>query len=267
MNKHRPIAIFDSGTGGLTVAKEIHRILPYERIVYFGDTARVPYGTKSKETIVRYARQITIFLMRFNPKIVVIACHSVSSIAFNTLCRNFPHIKFADVITPSVTCALKTTRNHRIGVIGTTATISSRRYEFLLKRADSRVKIYASACPLFVPLAEEGWLTGQIPLEVARRYLSPLVKHNIDTLVLGCTHYGLLKRTIKKVVGESVALIDAAEVTSRWVKDILDNDRGSDNGAPETPVLYFSDLAQNHWKVLKAFWGSDDLRVYKGVIE
>ncbi|MGB9643331.1 MAG: glutamate racemase, partial [Candidatus Ratteibacteria bacterium] len=193
MNKKSPIAIFDSGIGGLTVAKRVHQLLPGEKIIYFGDTARVPYGTKSPEIIMQYAIQITSFLVKFKPKLIVIACHSVSSLGRKFLESRFNSYHFIDVVHPSIEEAMEITRNKKIGVIGTPATISSGRYPEIIKKIGRGTSVYQVACPLLVPLVEEGWTDGPITEAVLRYYMSDLLKKRIDTLILGCTHYPMLK--------------------------------------------------------------------------
>ena len=217
----RPIGIFDSGIGGLTVLKEIRREMPYEDIVYFGDTAHVPYGTKSKETITRFSTDNVHFLQSFGVKIVVVACNTASSLSLDALKEKFPHQMIIGVIEPGAAAALRVTKNRRIGVIGTKATIHSGTYEACLKRLDPSVKVYSEACPLFVPLVEEGWLDGEVVEKVAKTYLEPLKAFDIDTLILGCTHYPLLAGLIQKILGSKVQLINSAEETARQTRQLL----------------------------------------------
>lgn len=216
----KAIGVFDSGVGGLTVAKELIRQLPHENIVYFGDTARVPYGIKSKETVVRFSIENILFLLKQDVKLICVACNTASSVALPVLKNNFK-VPIVGVITPGVREAVYATQNKRIGVIGTRGTIRSRSYENEIKQLDPSVKITAAACPLFVPFAEEGWLSGSAVLEVARAYLKPLKDARVDTVILGCTHYPLLRPVIKKVLGESVTLIDSAKQVAIEVKRIL----------------------------------------------
>ncbi|MFC1624263.1 glutamate racemase [Candidatus Omnitrophota bacterium] len=216
----RPIGIFDSGVGGLTVVKEITKRLPKERIVYLGDTARVPYGTKSPETIKRFSIENTKFLMKSGVKLIVVACNTASSISLPILIRRF-NVPIVGVIKPGVQRAIETTRNKRIGVIGTSTTIKSNAYRNEIKRISKGVKVISQACPLFVPLAEEGWLNGKVTLDVAKRYLAPLVKSRIDTLILGCTHYPLLKYVISQAIGRDVNIIDSASSVANEVAGIL----------------------------------------------
>jgi len=221
MNGQRqPIGVFDSGIGGLTVVKALIEELPSESIVYFGDTARVPYGTKSKSTIVRFSLENVKFLLRFGVKCIVIACNTSSSWALPTL-RKYFKVPIVGVIRPGALAAVRQTKTRRVGVIGTTATIHSGAYETALHRLDPAVKVFSQSCPLFVPLVEEGWLNGSISLEVAERYLQPLMRQRIDTLILGCTHYPLLATTIQRVLGPRVALVDSARQTASEVRGVL----------------------------------------------
>ncbi|MBN1895937.1 glutamate racemase [bacterium] len=219
LNK-RPIGIFDSGVGGLTVVKQVMDALPCEAIVYFGDTARVPYGTKSARAVQAFAVQDTEFLLRQNVKMVIVACHTASSVALTSLAGRFD-VPILGVVEPGVDSALKNTKNGKIGVIGTRGTIASRTYEEQLLAKDPGVQVFPKACPLFVPFAEEGWLEGEIIFKVAETYLKPFRESGIDTLILGCTHYPLLKRVIAQVLGEGVALIDSATETARVVRKRL----------------------------------------------
>lgn len=215
-----PIGIFDSGVGGLTVVRQIHRLLPHEDLVYLGDTARVPYGTKSPGTVIRFACEDTQFLIQQNVKAVVVACNTASAWALPTLEKYFP-IPLFGVIAPGAEAALRQTRTHRIGVIGTAATCRSQAYLKTIQALDESAQVFSQACPLLVPLVEEGWVRHPVTVAVLREYLAPLLKKNIDTLVLGCTHYPLLKTTIRSLTGKQVALIDSAESCARYVRDRL----------------------------------------------
>jgi glutamate racemase len=217
----RPIGIFDSGVGGLTVVGEMKRLLPRERIVYFGDTARVPYGTKSKETVTKFSVENIEFLMKHDVKLVIVACNTASSLALEFLKRCF-RVPIIGVIEPGARAAASVTRNKRIGVIGTQATIASGAYERAVRKMDPRIKLFARSCPLFVPLVEEGWIDKPVTREVASIYLSELKKNRIDTLIMGCTHYPILKGVIKKVIGPDVVLIDSALEVAGETRDILD---------------------------------------------
>ena len=219
-NARQPIGVFDSGIGGLTVVKSLIEDLPSESIVYFGDTARVPYGTKSKSTIVKFSLENVEFLLRFGVKCIVIACNTSSSWALPTL-RKYFKVPIVGVIRPGAVAAIRHTRTKRIGVIGTTATIRSRAYEAAIHRLDPTINVFSQSCPLFVPLVEEGWLNGSICRDVAQRYLESMKRNRIDTLILGCTHYPLLTSTIQQVLGSDVTLVDSAKQTAMEVRGVL----------------------------------------------
>ena len=221
-----PVGIFDSGLGGLTVQKEMIKQLPLEHTVYFGDSGRAPYGTKSKETIMHFAMQDASFLLSRNVKMIVIACNTASAHAYKNLAESV-NIPVIEVITPGAKAALNSTANGRIGVIGTSATVESNVYSDAinaeaqkLKLAD-RVKIFQKGCPLFVGLAEEGWWDNDVALAVAQRYLLPLKNEGVDTLVLGCTHYPLLQKVIGKVMGENVKLINSAGEVVKTISKVM----------------------------------------------
>lgn len=246
----KAIGVFDSGVGGLTVVKELIRQLPSEDIIYFGDTARVPYGIKSKETVIRFSLENILFLLKQDVKLICIACNTVSSFALPVIRSHF-RVPLTGVIAPGVREAVYASKNKRIGVIGTRGTIKSRAYELDIKHLDPEVKVTAVACPLFVPFAEEGWLTGDVVVRVAHTYLAPLKKAKVDTLILGCTHYPLLKPVIKQVMGESVILIDSAKQVAIEVKKILSSEGMLNNPRKGKHKFYvsdnpewFSDLAQ-----------------------
>ncbi len=220
IQKYAPIGVFDSGIGGLTVAREIINELPNERIIYFGDTARVPYGNKSRDTIVRYSRQISRFLESKGVKAIVIACNTASSYALSIL-QSELKLPLIGVIEPGAKTAAQTTVNGKIGVIGTEATIGSRIYNDTIASHKPGADVLGKACPLFVPLAEEGWLNDPVTATVAKRYLSYFTESGIDTLILGCTHYPLLRSTIQDVMGPGVSLVNPAHETARELKLLL----------------------------------------------
>lgn len=217
--RDRAIGIFDSGIGGLTVFKEIKKLLPQEDIVYFGDTARVPYGTKSKNTVIKFSAQNADFLIGLNVKMIVVACNTSSSYTLPTLKRRC-NIPVIGVIESGAKEAANITKNKKVGVIGTKATISSGIYKREIKRLKPKIDIISVSCPLFVPLVEEGWLKEGVTSIIAKRYLEPLKKKNIDTIILGCTHYPLLKPIIQATLGK-VAIIDSAIQTAGTVKRII----------------------------------------------
>lgn len=216
-----PIGIFDSGVGGLTVVRQIHRLLPHEELIYLGDTARVPYGTKSPTTVVRFATEITQFLQQQQVKAVVVACNTVSAWALPSLQSNFD-MPIMGVIQPGVETAVSKTRSGRIGIIGTTATIRSQAYERAILYRNSEAQVFAKSCPLLVPLVEEGWVRHPVTKIVLEEYLAPLLRKRIDTLVLGCTHYPLLKHALREIVGPDVALVDSAESCARFLEANLE---------------------------------------------
>ena len=217
----RPIGIFDSGVGGLTVFSEVEKALPREEIVYFGDTARVPYGTKSKETVTKFSVENVEFLMKHNVKLVLVACNTASSLSLDFLKRCF-RVPIIGVIEPGARNAVSATRNNKIGVLGTSATIISGAYEKAVKDINRRIAVYSQSCPLFVPLVEEGWAGRKVTYEVASIYLKELKGKGVDTLILGCTHYPLLKDVIKKFMGSRVSLVDSAREVAKEAGSILD---------------------------------------------
>lgn len=223
-----PIGVFDSGVGGLTVAREIMRQLPNERIVYFGDTARVPYGSKSKETVTRYSRQIVRFLETQQVKAIVVACNTASAYALEDLEKEVD-IPMIGVVKPGARVALSATVNGKIGVVATEATINSGIYSRYIEEHDSSVSVIGKACPLFVPLVEEGLWEDPVTDEIARRYLTELIDSGIDTLILGCTHYPMLRSTVGKIMGEGVTLVNPAYETARELKALL-TEHGLESG-------------------------------------
>lgn len=245
IDRDAPIGVFDSGVGGLTVAREIMRNLPSEKIVYFGDTARVPYGNKSRETVIRYSRQIIRFLQEQQVKAIVIACNTASAFALDAV-RNELDIPVLGVIEPGAVVAAQETKNKRVGVIGTIGTVGSGIHEDYLRKLDPEITVVGKACPLFVPLVEEGWLHDPVTFEVARRYLRELQEREIDTLILGCTHYPLIRSTIGEVMGEGVRLVNPAYETALELKRLLMEKDLLSSGIEEEEFpyrFYVSDLA------------------------
>ena len=220
-SSNRPIGVFDSGIGGLTVLKEIIKILPQENTIYLGDTARVPYGIRSPETVIQYSFENTKFLSTRDIKLLVIACNTASSVSLGAI-KDSVSIPVIGVIEPGAEAAVKATRNKRVGIIGTDATIMSNAYRNVIRALDERIEVCGLPCPLFVPLVEEGWTEGNIATLIARKYLKDIKKKDIDTLVLGCTHYPLLKKVISKVMGNGIRLVDSAVETSREIKITLE---------------------------------------------
>ncbi|HEX9061758.1 MAG TPA: glutamate racemase [Clostridia bacterium] len=219
---NRPIGVFDSGLGGLTVLKEIMRLLPEESVVYFGDNGRAPYGTKSKDTVIKYTFQDIRFLLNQDIKMMIIACNTISACSLK-LVKNTYDIPVIEVIQPGAAAAVRETKNKKVGIIGTTATIESEVYENAIMEHDDSIQVFKKACPLFVPFAEEGkqWWDKEVTYMVAQEYLLPLKEEGIDTLVLGCTHYPLLYNTIKKVMGEDVTLVSSAKEVAEVAKKVV----------------------------------------------
>ena len=215
--KEAPIGVFDSGVGGLTVAREIMRQSPQERIVYFGDTARVPYGGKSTDTLIRYTRQIVRFLKTRGVKAIVVACNTASAVALEAV-REELDIPIIGVVRPGARVAAKATKNGKIGIIGTETTVNSGLYTKLIQEILPDAEVVGKACPLFVPLVEEGWTKDPVTEEVARRYLADLQKSEIDSLILGCTHYPLLRHMVGEIMGDKVTLVNPAYETALELK-------------------------------------------------
>jgi len=253
---NKGIGIFDSGLGGLTVAKEIMNMMPKECIYYLGDTARTPYGTKTKETIVRFSKENTAFLIRKNVKIVVVACNTASALALKELKNSFK-VDIIGVIEAGARAAVEATRNRKIGVIGTTATINSAAYVEAIKKYDRRVRIFGKATPLLVPLVEEGWLSRKETELVLRHYLADFRGLNIDTLVLGCTHYPLLKPLIRKVMPK-VNIIDSAREMAKTVRALLEaRDMTASRNNRKKSGFYVTDTPGSFNRIGRMFMKSD----------
>lgn len=234
----RPIGIFDSGIGGLTVVKEVMKILPNEDIYYFGDTARVPYGNKSPETVTKFSFQNTRFLISKDVKAIVIACNTASAFSIDSVKENF-NIPVLGVIDPGARAAARETKSRKIGIIGTEGTIASKAYEKAIRKIIPSAEIFAYACPLFVPLVEEGWAGSKVSYLVAEEYLTPLKKAGVDTLVMGCTHYPLLKKVVGDVMGPDVKLINPAEETALDLMDVLTNNELENGINGSTKYKYY----------------------------
>lgn len=214
------LGIFDSGLGGLTIVKEVIKALPAYQLLYFGDTARTPYGTKGRKTIIKYALEDADFLIKQGARIIVVACNSASAVALDDL-RTKYQLPIFEVITPAVQQAVKATKNKRIGIIGTRATANSQIYAQLIRQIDPAIKVFSQACPLLVPLVEEGWLNKSETKTIIKKYLAELKRQSIDTLILGCTHYPLLKGLIQPRIGQRVELVDPAEQVAAELKQYL----------------------------------------------
>jgi glutamate racemase len=267
MSSSKPIGVFDSGIGGLTIVKRLAATLPNEDIIYFGDTARVPYGSKSNSTIIEYSIQDTNFLLGKNVKAVIVACNTASSIAINDLKEKFD-IPIIGMIEPGAEMAIKETKSKRIGVIGTRSTIGNQAYSKEIKRLDNNIKVFEKACPLFVPLAEEGWIGHKATYEIAEEYLEELHNLEIDTLVLGCTHYPILASVIQKVMGDRLTLIDSGVASAELVKKELQG-KGLENDKKESgrTEFYVSDIPTTFKTVAELFLGRPINEVHKVSLE
>lgn len=256
MDRNSAVGVFDSGLGGLTVVKELLQQLPREKIVYFGDTARVPYGTKSKEAIVRFSRDNTETLLKKDVKMVVVACNSSSSYAIPTLKRNYP-VPILGVIVPGAKKAASITRNNRIGVIATAATIKSGQYQRNILKFNPAARVVSQPCALFVPLVEEGWLDTAATRQIARDYLQRLKKADVDTVILGCTHYPLLREVIQRTMGRNVVLVDSAKEIAGRVKSMLEKTQMHRRQGKASARFYVSDKPQEFGKIARNFLGRE----------
>lgn len=250
--KNRPIGVFDSGIGGLTVLKEIIKEIPDEDTIYLGDTARVPYGIRSPETVTRYSLENTLFLSSKNIKLLVVACNTASSISLDSIKKITAPV--VGVIEPGAKAAVRATRNKRIGVIGTEATVKSSSYAKSINEIDNNIEVCHLACPLFVPIVEEGLIEGEIAIMIAEKYLNNIKAKGIDTLVLGCTHYPLLKGIISRVMGEDVTLIDSSVEVAKEIKEILkaSDSKREQQGNPQRE-FYVTDSPERFVKVGERF--------------
>jgi glutamate racemase len=265
--KRSPIGVFDSGIGGLTVVKRLAATLPNENIVYFGDTARVPYGSKSNSTVIEYSIENTKFLLQKNIKALVVACNTASSIAIPDLKKMFD-IPIIGMIEPGSMMALKKSQTKKIGVIGTRATINNLAYSKEIKKLNNSAQVIEKPCPLFVPLAEEGWIKHKATYEIAEEYLKELRETGIDTLVLGCTHYPILSEVIQKVIGSKVTLIDSGVASSEVIKSELEKlDILSDSNKPGIQEYYVSDIPAKFKEVAELFLGREIDYVHKVDLE
>jgi glutamate racemase len=267
IDKQKPIGVFDSGIGGLTVVKRLASTLPNESIIYFGDTARVPYGSKSNSTVIEYSIQNTKFLLQKNIKALVVACNTASSIAIPDLKKMFD-IPIIGMIEPGSRMALQESHTKKIGVIGTRATISNLAYSKEIKKMNDSAEVFEKPCPLFVPLAEEGWIKHQATFEIAEEYLKELRENGIDTLVLGCTHYPILSEVIQKVVGSKVTLIDSGVASSEVIKSELEKlNLLSDSNSSGVQEYYVSDIPAKFKEVAELFLGREIDHVHKVDLE
>jgi glutamate racemase len=254
MNKDSAIGLFDSGIGGLTVLQKIIELLPKENTVYLGDTARAPYGTKSVETVLRYSFENSEFLVEKDVKLLVVACNTSTAIALDRL-KSSLEIPVIGVIESGVTKALEKSRNKKIGVIGTEATIQSGAYTKALRAKDVKVEVYSRACPLFVPLVEEGWTDNDVVEMTVKAYLGSLKQSGIDTLILGCTHYPLLKKAIRKLMGDAVYLVDSAEEIANEVSTVLKKESLVRKNGKGSHSFFVTDAPDRFVKVGQRFLG------------
>lgn len=254
MNQDNPIGVFDSGIGGLTVLQKIIEVLPRENTVYLGDTARAPYGTKSTEIVLRYSFENTDFLVEKDVKLIVVACNTSTAVALEPL-RKKLSVPVIGVIDPGVARALNNSKKKKVGVIGTEATIQSGAYTRALKAKDPSVEVYSRACPLFVPLAEEGWTDNAIVEMTVKVYLESLRQSGIDTLILGCTHYPLLKKVIRKYMGNGVKLVDSAEEVAKNVGAVLKKQSLARRVGKGTHGFFVTDAPDRFVKVGRRFLG------------
>ena len=252
----KPIGVFDSGLGGLTVVKALRERLPNESIVYLGDTARVPYGNKSKNTIQKYSIQITEFLMRKNVKAIVVACNTVSALVLQELSQRV-QIPVMGVIEPGVLAAENQSKIKRIGVIGTEATIQSNAYKNLLVSINPQLKVFSQACPLLVPLAEDGWVGNNIVKQILIQYLTPLIKKSVDTLILGCTHYPVFLDFISEIIGPNVKIIDSpSEVANSFFIHLKKYNLLYDNKSLGKLECFVTDKTRSYSRIAETFLGS-----------
>ncbi len=266
-DKQKPIGVFDSGIGGLTVVKRLASTLPKENIIYFGDTARVPYGSKSNSTVTEYSIQNSRFLLNKNVKAIIVACNTASSIAIPELRKIFD-IPIIGMIEPGSKMALEKSRNKKIGVIGTRATVGNMAYSSEIKRMNKNAIVFEKSCPLFVPIAEEGWIEHRATFEIAEEYLHEFRDLGIDTLVLGCTHYPILAEVIQKVIGSNVMLIDSGVASSELIKSELEkSDLISDAETDGEHEYYVSDIPVKFKEVAELFLGKQIDHVHKVDLE
>ncbi|MDH4161480.1 MAG: glutamate racemase [Nitrospirota bacterium] len=256
----KAIGIFDSGIGGLTVLKELIAALPREHTIYLGDTARVPYGIRSAETVTRYSFENTRFLLAQEIKMLVVACNTASAISLDAVKHEFP-LPVIGVLEPGARAAAAATGNKKVGIIGTEATIASGAYERAVKKIDPAIDVFSMACPLFVPLVEEGWFDNDVAELVANRYLAPLKARGIDTLVLGCTHYPILKGVISRVLGSGIRLIDSATETAKEVSEVLDKLKWKrTDGGTAVRKFFVTDTPARFEKIGTLFLGEGSLK-------
>ncbi len=252
-NNNAPIGVFDSGIGGLTVVKHLRDLLPHEDIVYFGDTARVPYGTKSEDVVKRFSFEDSHFLLEHDVKMIVVACNTVGSTAIHLL-ENHIDVPVIGVMQPGADASVKKTKNKKIGVIGTSTTIRSEKYKQRIFELDNKINVVDQACPLFVPLVEEGFFEDEATHLIAKQYLEKFIENHVDTLILGCTHYPMLKNTIQRIVGENVIMVDSGEETAKFVKKYIEsNSLATSKSVKSKLKIYVSDLPHKFQQIAERF--------------
>ena len=250
-----PIGIFDSGLGGLTVLKSLVNILPNESFIYFGDTAHLPYGNKSVDTITKYSKNILDFFNHNQTKAVVIACNTASSLTYNILQKTYT-VPLFDVVSPSVEFSIQQSQTKKIGVIGTTNTVNSKAYSNYFNKENKNFIVFEKDCPLFVPIIEEGWANTQIAEQVAQKYLDVFKNKNIDTLILGCTHYPIMEKTIKRVLNPNIKLVFSGETVGNKLLSYLNNNKlCAESNKKPTIKFYVSDFPQKFEKLGRQFFG------------
>ena len=252
MKNNLPIAIFDSGLGGLTVLKELNQNLPKEQFIYFGDTAHVPYGNKSPQTIINYSKSIINFLIKHQIKLIVVGCNTASAVALEDI-KKLTNLPVIDVIQPCVDKAIKTTKNNKIGVIGTSTTIQSNCYNLKIKAMNPKIEVFSIACPLLVPIIEEGIYNHDIMTIVAEMYLNNVNKMDLDALILGCTHYPIIKHIIEKILGNKIKIIDSSITTAEKVKLFLQTNQLFANKNYSNNIFYVTDELQQFKTQAKIF--------------
>ena len=255
MSDNRPIGVFDSGLGGLTVVRELIKLMPNEDIVYFGDTGRVPYGTRSEETIIKYTKQDESFLLGKDVKMIIAACGTVSSVASHTG-EQLP-VPFMEVVSHAAKRAAEATKNGKVGVIATTATVKSNSYKSKIQSINPNIEVFQNDCPLFVPLVENGWIERDdvVTIETARRYLEPLKEQGVDVLIMGCTHYPVITHIIREIMGEGVELVNTGEYTAKAALDYITKNEMSSSKEKGTHQYYVSDRTESFSKTASILMG------------
>lgn len=268
LNPEQAIGIFDSGLGGISVVRALVDLLPHEHLIYFGDTARVPYGSKSKDTVIRFSHQISSFMLEQQVKMIVVACNTASAVALDSLKQSFD-IPIVGVIEPGSKAAVKFAPNKRIGVIGTSATIRSGAYRSAIREIDPEVQVADQSCPLLVPLVEENWLNDSVVKQVIQRYLKTFENDKPDSLILGCTHYPYLKVAIQEVIGDDVRLVDSGEETAAEVQRVLAEMEllNSERVDPGKHKFYVSDFPQKFEETASRFLGRPLENLFKIELE